>query len=210
MKPEVVFVLENAGWPAVLVNAASTILRANQAAVKTFGSPLEGALPLLSAIWSPENGNTAEQFLAQWERAPSPSVSAKLRVKGGGTTTYAASVCSCTQDGQKLFLLQLLPEPAPGGEPKFHVPRTPPIVHKQKLDCALQAGALGGPGFQQRADQRARSHVAAVEQGRTQPSVAQVAHGGGEVGGQGGGNRQRSGRVQPAGKGGNRRGRTAT
>jgi len=51
MKPEVMFLLENANWPALLVDAASTILRANQAAVKLFGSTLEGGSPLLSAVW---------------------------------------------------------------------------------------------------------------------------------------------------------------
>ena len=58
------FLLENASWPALLVDAASTILRANQAAVKLFGSTLEGGSPLLSAVWAAENGITAEQFLA--------------------------------------------------------------------------------------------------------------------------------------------------
>src|ERR1035437_70483 len=101
MKPEVVFALENAGWPALLVDAGSTILRANQAAIKMFGPPLEGASPLLSAIWSPENGTTAEQFLAHWERAPASTVSLGFRVKGGGTATCATSICSCAKEGQR-------------------------------------------------------------------------------------------------------------
>src|SRR5690349_10657350 len=122
MKPDAVFVLENAGWPALLVDAASTILRANQAAVKAFGLPLEGASPLLSAIWSPENATPAEQFLAQWARAPLASVPLKLRGKGGTTAAFTASICSCTKDEQKLFLLQLLPEPHPGGELKTQSP----------------------------------------------------------------------------------------
>jgi PAS domain-containing protein len=43
--------LENAGWPALLVDESGTILRANPAAVKTFGPVLEGEAPLLSSIW---------------------------------------------------------------------------------------------------------------------------------------------------------------
>ena len=73
MKPDITFLLENANWPALLVDAASTILRSNQAAVKLFGSTLEGGSPLLSAVWAPENGINADQFLAQWERSPTSS-----------------------------------------------------------------------------------------------------------------------------------------
>ena len=40
-----------------------------------FGPALEGASPQLAAIWSTENGNTAEQFLAAWERAPALPIS---------------------------------------------------------------------------------------------------------------------------------------
>jgi len=55
MKPEVVFGLESAGWPALLLNAGSVVLRANAVATATFGSALAGEAPGLSAIWSPEN-----------------------------------------------------------------------------------------------------------------------------------------------------------
>ena len=62
MKPEVVFGLESAAWPALLVNAGGAVLRANAAATDTFGAALAGEAPPLSAIWSPENGGTAEDF----------------------------------------------------------------------------------------------------------------------------------------------------
>jgi two-component system cell cycle sensor histidine kinase/response regulator CckA len=135
MKPEVTFLLENANWPALLVDAASTILRANQAAVKLFGLTLEGASPLLSAIWAPENGINAELFLAQWERSPTPAMPLKFRIKGGGVATYATSICSSTSATQKLFIIQLLSEP-PGSETKAQ--SADAHAHKQKLDCALQ------------------------------------------------------------------------
>jgi two-component system cell cycle sensor histidine kinase/response regulator CckA len=136
MKPEATFLLENANWPALLVDAASTILRANQAAVKLFGSTLEGASPLLAAVWATENGITAEQFLAQWERSPTPALALKFRVKGGGVATHALSICSCTSATQKLFILQLLPEAVSGNDAKG--PAAEAQAHKQKLDCALQ------------------------------------------------------------------------
>ncbi|MCL4786336.1 MAG: response regulator [Verrucomicrobia bacterium] len=134
MKFDAAFVLENANWPALLVDAASTILRANQAAVKTFGPALEGATPLLSAIWSPENGGTAEQFLAQWERAPASPATLRFRVKGGGMASFSTSICSFAKEAERWFILQLLPEPIRGEQSAGDTV----VLHKQKLDCALQ------------------------------------------------------------------------
>ena len=136
MKPEVAFLLESASWPALLVDAASTVLRVNQAADKVFGPALAGESPLLSTIWSPENGVTADHFLAQWERSPSPTVSLKFLVRGGGTAAYTTSICACASDVAKLFVFQLLVEPARGAEPKGQTAEAQ--AHKQKLDCALQ------------------------------------------------------------------------
>ena len=93
MKSDVVFPLENAAWPALLVNAAGTIVRANGVAVKTFGSALEGEAPLLSSIWAADNGTTAEHFLSRWERSPAALTTLKFLAKGGVTQTLAASLC---------------------------------------------------------------------------------------------------------------------
>ena len=138
MKPDVVFVLEQAGWPAFLVDGASIVCRSNQAAVKAFGAALEGGSPHLSVIWSPENDTPAEQFLAQWGRSPVPTVGLKFRGKGGNTLSQLVSICSFVKDEQKYFVFQLLPErAAPVAEPKgASVEAT--LAQKQKLDCALQ------------------------------------------------------------------------
>ena len=136
MKSELVFALENAGWPALLIDATSTICRANQMAIKLLGAALEGTSPLLSAIWSPENSGTAEQFLAHWERSPTPSVSVKFRTKGGNSVSYLASICAFAQDGQKYFLAQLFPEN--GARPADLKNPEGSLAQKQKLDCALQ------------------------------------------------------------------------
>ena len=135
MKAEVVFALEHAGWPALLVDTGGVILRANQSAVKVFGPVVQGERPLLAAIWQQGFGPPAEQFLANWERAPQDSTPIKFLVKGGTASLFAVSLCAFTQDGQKYFLFQLLPETAPagsGGQTEFI------SAHKQKLDCALQ------------------------------------------------------------------------
>ena len=139
MKPEVVFALENAGWPALLLDGSGTICRANATAIKIFGPALEGDSTKLSALWSTENSVGADQFLPQWERAPAPTASLKLRAKGGNTLGYLASLCSTARDGQKYFVMQLMPEPGPSVPAgKSSSGDTTLLVHKQKLDCALQ------------------------------------------------------------------------
>jgi len=134
MKSEVVFALENAGWPALLVDGTGVILRANQAAIKTFGSIAEAAAPLLGALLVTEPGSSAEQFIAQWERSPSALLTLQFRIKGGATQSFSTSVCSFAKDGQKYFVFQLLPDAASaaGGQTEFI------SAHKQKLDMALQ------------------------------------------------------------------------
>jgi len=138
MKSEVVFALENAGWPALVIDGTGTILRATAAAVKVFGPVLEGEAPRLSALWAPENGSTAEQFLAQWERSPAPAVALKFRVKGGGTDSFTVAICSFTKEEQKYFVAQLLPASAPPpANPEDASPESG-TDQKQKLECALQ------------------------------------------------------------------------
>jgi hypothetical protein len=62
MKSDVAFGLENAGWPALMVDAAGAICRANPAAAELFGAAVTGDSPRLSTVWSPENTSAAEQF----------------------------------------------------------------------------------------------------------------------------------------------------
>ncbi|MGA3284690.1 MAG: ATP-binding protein [Verrucomicrobiota bacterium] len=144
MKPEVVFGLEGAAWPALLLNAGSVVLRANVAATSTFGRALIGETPALSAIWSPENGGTPEDFFTRWEQSPAPTTDLKLRVANGATTKFTAAICVFSRDGNKWYVLQLLPAveraPAPAGAPDETkaAPDTSGAVLKQKLDCALQ------------------------------------------------------------------------
>lgn len=135
MKSDAVFVLENAAWPALLVDGAGVMLRANQAAIKIFGPVAEGGAPLLTAVLATEFGQTAEQFLVQWERSPSAQLPLNFRVKGGAVSSFSTSVCSFSKDGQKFFLFQLLPAasaPAGFGQTEFL------SAHKHKLEMALQ------------------------------------------------------------------------
>jgi signal transduction histidine kinase len=138
MKPDLLFVLDNAAWPALLMDGSGTILRANAAAVRLFGSVLEGEAPRLSAVWPSENRMSPEQFLAQCGRSPAGMVLLKFRVKGGGISELPASVCLFHKDEQKYFIFQLPPGTAAAGAAAKREPAEGGLAQKQKLDCALQ------------------------------------------------------------------------
>ena len=140
MKSDVSFPLENAGWPAFLVEAGGTIRHANAAAVNFFGPVMEGESVSLGAIWG-EEGETAEKFLACWEHSATPVLALKFRAKGAAITTFSTYICT-SKEGQKRFILQLLREPppaapAPPADSKIQTVESS-LAHKQKLDCALQ------------------------------------------------------------------------
>jgi two-component system, cell cycle sensor histidine kinase and response regulator CckA len=160
MKPESGFALENAPWPALLVDESANVHHANPAARDVFGDVLEGRPALTASIWSPEIDLTPEQFLAKTEKRAIPT-SMKFRVKDGSTASFDTSVCPLVSSGQKLFLFQLFSNNAlPAGEAaiildteetaqrKFESGDTAlrtgafsfeaNAAQKQKLDCALQ------------------------------------------------------------------------
>jgi signal transduction histidine kinase/CheY-like chemotaxis protein len=154
MSSEFVFGFENAAWPALLVDAQGSVLRANTAANNLFGAALSGDMPQLSKIWPPENDATAEEFLKRTGQSAVPVMNLKLRTGNGMMAHCIASVCAFNRDGRQWFVLQLLPKaaltalaakpepalsppPAPAGETKAVLDANA-LQLKQKLDCALQ------------------------------------------------------------------------
>jgi len=147
MKPEIIFGLEGAAWPAMLVNARCMIMRANMAAMSTFGTAIASESPPLSAIWSPENKGTPEDFFKRWGSSAKVTLDMKLRIVTGATLKFTAVICSFTREGNKWFVLQLLPEtvtppPVPAAAGATDETKTAPegggLQFKQKLECALQ------------------------------------------------------------------------
>src|SRR6266545_3665371 len=136
MKSDVAFQLESAAWPAFVVEAGGTIRYANQAAVAFFGPKLEGEGLSLSALWA-EQKETAEQFLAHWERAPSTVMPIKYHGKGGTVATFATYICSAW-DVQKRYIFQLMNQGIDPGSGGGSGATDAAVFHKQKLDCALQ------------------------------------------------------------------------
>ncbi len=149
MKPEIIFGLESAPWPALLVDAKGVVMRANSAAATAFGGALSGDAPLLSAIWPAENGMTAVDFLTRWQQSPLPVVSLKFRPPNGPMAACTVSICTFAKDDRKWFVFQLLPVTAPppaktsGAAPppapaENKTEQDAALALKQKLDCALQ------------------------------------------------------------------------
>jgi nitrogen-specific signal transduction histidine kinase len=137
MKPETVFALEQADWPAMLVDTAGVVHHANPAAHHRFATSWAGGSPRLTSIWSPENEQTADHFLAQSEMAPVPILTLKFRAPDGAAVPCQTSVCVLAGEGPKRFLLQLL---GSGAGPFGERPGSGDtgMWHRQKLDCALQ------------------------------------------------------------------------
>lgn len=134
MKPETVFGLENAAWPALLVGTDGRVLQANAAAKKVFGAALERDATL-GALCAAEGGGTAADFLSRLEQGPVANALLKFQTGAGTVSAFHAAACPFMEDGRKIFVLQLLPAPAAaapdeksGGDAAL----------KQKLDCVLQ------------------------------------------------------------------------
>jgi len=141
MKPEVVFGLENAAWPAVLVNASGGVFVTNAAAKNIFGPALSGDAANLAAVWATENGVAAPDFLARWEQSPMTSGVLKFKTARGPSAAFLTSICQFTSDGKKWFVLQLLPSESPAASAAAaEIPATASgdAALKQKLDCVLQ------------------------------------------------------------------------
>lgn len=168
MKPEIIFGLENAAWPALLVDNKGSVLKSNAAAAHIFGPALSSEPTSLAAIWAAENGMTPEAFLAKWEAVPAALTDLKFRTVKSVSTKYSTAISIFQHEGRQWFAMQLLPSferpatapagapngggaaspaapattpvmtPAPGGTAGKPAPDTSVAVLKQKLDCALQ------------------------------------------------------------------------
>ena len=139
MKPEVVFGLENATWPALLVNPSGAVTLANTAAKNVFGAALATVPSQLSAIWSPENGGGAVEFISLWQKSPAAVTTLKFKTSGGATATFSTAICQFSNAGEQWFVLQLLS----GVSSAESVPAAKSATEgdaalKQKLDCTLQ------------------------------------------------------------------------
>jgi signal transduction histidine kinase/CheY-like chemotaxis protein len=159
MKLDIGFGLDNAPWPAFVVDSSCKIRLANEAAVNTFGAVMEGEVELSGSIWSPEMDLTPEQFLAKIERSSSPMMQLKFHVKGGGTARFNSYVCSLQHDGQKFFLFQVMRDASVLGGDGDMVFDSPEAAQRkfESGDTVLRTGAFS---FEASAAQRQKLECA--------------------------------------------------
>ena len=199
MKPEVQFGLENAAWPALLVGADGAVLAANPAARNIFGAALAGPLAQLASLWTPENGGMAADFLKRWELSPPAAAVLKFRTADGALTAFSTAICPFSDAGKKCFILQLLPS-SPAGAAEARSAPTGDAALKQKLDCVLQLARSVSLDFNN-ALTGVLAHTSLLL-GKAEPghpwrrSLLEV-----EKAAARGGDRGRTGAVQPAGEG---------
>jgi signal transduction histidine kinase len=146
MKPDFAFMVDQAAWPAFLVDDSGTVRRANAAAVSLLGAVMEGEPELGAAIWSAENPWGADEFLQRLDRSSQPVTDLGFRAKGGAAVRYTTYICPFVRDGKRFRLFQLLNKvqvPPANSDPPPLADDPPPVLdarvaQKQKLDCALQ------------------------------------------------------------------------
>ena len=117
MRRQTDFVLEKAGWPALLLEESGAICRANRAACQLFGPAVQGVASL-SALLDDGNGINGirlDRFLADQEAAGKPG-EMKLTCLGGHKARFLSRLTKLSREGRNYFLLQLFDGPSPGSE----------------------------------------------------------------------------------------------
>lgn len=138
MKSEDVYGLENAGWPALVLDSGGTVRGCNQSAVAWFGAGVaKGSAPIYKLV-AEEDAGKASKLLLSGEPASTPIQSIRFRAKDGKLESRRPIVCTLGVNGSSRFLIQLLPDAAASAEKPGAAEREPNAGLKHKLDCALQ------------------------------------------------------------------------
>ena len=105
MRRETDFVLEQAAWPAMLLEESGSIRRANQAARRVFGFASKVSAPALASIWDASNEVSLERLLREPEKGEMARL--KLRVAGNQTAQFVAHLAKVVRENTAYLVLQL-------------------------------------------------------------------------------------------------------
>lgn len=117
MRRETDFVLEQAAWPAMVLEESGAIRRCNRAALALFGPAIQAPTANLASFWGGAGGDM-QAFLGNSQNS---AASIKLRLANAGSADFIAHLSRVSRDGQSFLLLQLFKES--GGEfPELNIP----------------------------------------------------------------------------------------
>src|SRR5580658_7804087 len=112
MRRETDFVLEQAAWPALVLEENGRICRSNQAARRVFDLSGASGREMLSSIWDQQAGTPLESFLR--DQPDGGAANVNLRVAGGDLAPFVANINKVAREGQLYLLLQLFKESGAG------------------------------------------------------------------------------------------------
>ena len=105
MRRETDFVLEQAAWPAMLLEKNGRICRVNQAARRVFDLPASLGEANFASLWADGNKIPPEEFLRDEIAAGTGQL--KLLVAGGAKAQFVAHGAKVARDGNQYVVLQL-------------------------------------------------------------------------------------------------------
>src|SRR5208282_4801941 len=105
MRRETDFVLEQAAWPAMLLEENGRICRVNQAARRVFDLAASSPSASVATLWDEESKISPEQFLR--EPGDGGTAPLTLRVAGGAKAQFIAHRAKVVREGHGYVVLQL-------------------------------------------------------------------------------------------------------
>jgi signal transduction histidine kinase len=105
MQRDTDFVLEQAAWPAMLLEENGRICRANQAARRVFALADSSPAASLASLWDEDSKTSPEKFLH--EHLSAGTAPLKLRAAGGVKAPFVAHGTKVVRDGHFYVVLQL-------------------------------------------------------------------------------------------------------
>jgi signal transduction histidine kinase/ActR/RegA family two-component response regulator len=147
MRRETDFVLEQAAWPAMLLEENGRICRVNQAARRVFELPDSLRSANVSSLWDEGSKTPPEEFLR--DQIGAGIARLKLRVAGGAKAQFVVHGTKVERDGHHYVVLQLFKDSgasfpeltyvAPPKEPALAP--VPASAEKNKLPAGLSNAA---------------------------------------------------------------------
>ena len=104
-KSETTFTLENASWPALLVDRSGAIRAVSLGAKNIFGQSIVTRPTLAQSVWSRENELMPEEFFACYDEMAEHPYELRFKGRDGSTCSYQVHICQIFHDAEDLYLM---------------------------------------------------------------------------------------------------------